>query len=47
MVEDGTLQSTTGQHLGQITAANLRIAHELLESGKVVGKLVLSGFPKP
>lgn len=46
MVEDGTLQSTTGQHLGQITAANLRIAHELLETGKVVGKLVLSGFPK-
>ncbi len=46
MVEAGTLQSTTGQHLGHISAANLRIAHELLESGKVVGKLVMSGFPK-
>jgi hypothetical protein len=30
--------------LGVINAANLRQAHELVESGKSVGKIVLSGF---
>jgi hypothetical protein len=33
-----------GEHFGTINAANLRRAHELLESGKSKGKIVLEGF---
>lgn len=44
MVDAGLLQPTTGQHLGLINAQNLRHAHQLLEQGQVIGKLVLSGF---
>jgi hypothetical protein len=33
-----------GEHFGVINAANLRRAHELLESGKAKGKIVLEGF---
>ncbi|MFP3607178.1 zinc-binding alcohol dehydrogenase family protein, partial [Paraburkholderia sp. SIMBA_053] len=36
--------TTVGQHLGAINAANLRRAHRLLEEGRAIGKLVLSGF---
>lgn len=45
LVDDGVLKTTLRQDLGPITAANLRRAHALLESGASIGKLVLSGFP--
>jgi hypothetical protein len=32
------------ENVGTINAANLRRAHELLESGKTIGKVVLEGF---
>jgi zinc-binding alcohol dehydrogenase family protein len=44
MVDAGQLRTTAGQHLGSITAENLRRAHALLESGQAVGKLTLAGF---
>lgn len=44
LVDAGTLQTTVAQNLGVINAANLRKAHALLESGKSLGKIVLSGF---
>ncbi|MEQ9946296.1 zinc-binding alcohol dehydrogenase family protein [Pectobacterium aroidearum] len=44
MVDDGQLKSTVAEHFGTINAANLRRAHELLESGKARGKIVLEGF---
>jgi len=39
------LRTTLHQTLGPITLENLRLAHEILESGKGIGKVVLSGFP--
>jgi len=47
MVDAGTLRTTLGQHFGAITAANLRRAHALIESGKAVGKIVLEDFDAP
>jgi zinc-binding alcohol dehydrogenase family protein len=44
MVDAGVLRSTLGEHFGVITAANLRRAHALLESGRARGKIVLQGF---
>ncbi|WP_085657189.1 zinc-binding alcohol dehydrogenase family protein [Pseudomonas sp. B11(2017)] len=44
LIDDGTLKTTVGEHFGRITAANLRRAHALLESGKAKGKIVLEGF---
>jgi zinc-binding alcohol dehydrogenase family protein len=44
LIDDGTLQTTAGEHLGSINAANLRKAHALIESGRARGKLVLSSF---
>lgn len=44
LVDAGQLRSTQGEHFGRITAANLRRAHALLESGKARGKIVLEGF---
>ncbi len=44
LVDQGRLRSTRGEYFGTINAANLRRAHALLESGKAVGKVVLSGF---
>ena len=44
LIEDGTLQTTTGEHYGSITAENLRRAHAFIESGKARGKIVLEGF---
>jgi len=44
LIDDGTLQTTVGEHFGTINAANLRRAHELLESGTAKGKIVLEGF---
>jgi hypothetical protein len=38
------LKSTLTETFGTINAANLSRAHQLLESGKARGKIVLSGF---
>ena len=44
LIDSGVLKTTLGEHYGTINAANLRRAHELLESGKAQGKIVLEGF---
>jgi NADPH2:quinone reductase len=44
LVDDGTLRTTLADTLGHINAANLRRAHQLLEQGRTIGKLVLAGF---
>lgn len=44
LIDDGTLRTTLGEHFGSITAENLRKAHELIESHKAKGKIVLEGF---
>ncbi|MFT8807320.1 zinc-binding alcohol dehydrogenase family protein [Gluconobacter sp.] len=44
LVDAGLLKTTLHEMLGPITIANLRRAHELLESGKGIGKVVLCGF---
>jgi len=45
LIDAGTLRTTLTGVLGSITAANLRQAHLLLESGTARGKVVLDGFP--
>ena len=44
LIDAGTLTTTLGRNLGKIDAANLREAHQLLEEGRSIGKLVLTGF---
>ncbi|MGO8799493.1 MAG: zinc-binding alcohol dehydrogenase family protein [Roseiarcus sp.] len=44
LVDDGALRTTLGENFGLINAANLRRAHELIESGRARGKIVLAGF---
>ncbi|WP_374013402.1 zinc-binding alcohol dehydrogenase family protein [Pseudoxanthomonas koreensis] len=44
LVEAGQLQTTLSEVLGPICAAGLRQAHQRLESGTTVGKLVLAGW---
>ncbi|RQR56909.1 zinc-binding alcohol dehydrogenase family protein [Burkholderia sp. Bp9126] len=44
LVDGGVLRTTLGEHLGAINAANVRHAHQLLEAGRAIGKLVLGGF---
>lgn len=44
LVDVGTLRSTLAANFGPCTAANLRRAHALLESGQSKGKIVLEGF---
>ncbi|WP_397450064.1 zinc-binding alcohol dehydrogenase family protein [Pseudomonas sp. NA-150] len=44
LIDAGTLKTTVGEHFGTINASNLRRAHELLESGRAKGKIVLEGF---
>ncbi|MGO4893935.1 zinc-binding alcohol dehydrogenase family protein [Flavobacterium sp. W21_SRS_FM6] len=44
LIDEGTIQTTLGHHLGRINATNLRCAHELSESNKAIGKIVLEGF---
>lgn len=44
LVDKGVIQTTFNNHFGSICAANLKRAHELLESGKSCGKIVLEGF---
>jgi NADPH2:quinone reductase len=44
LVDAGRILTTMRTDLGEINAANLRCAHNLVESGKTIGKIVLSGF---
>ncbi len=44
LIDQGYLQTTVGKNLGTINAKNLRAAHDELESGKSIGKIVLQGF---
>lgn len=44
LIDAGILKTTFGEHFGTINAENLRRAHQLLESGKAKGKIVLEGF---
>jgi NADPH2:quinone reductase len=44
LIDDGTLRTTLGDSIGTINAANLRRAHQMLERGHTIGKLVLEGF---
>jgi NADPH:quinone reductase-like Zn-dependent oxidoreductase len=43
-LDAGKLRGTLKETLSPINAANLRKAHEKLESGKMIGKLVLKGW---
>lgn len=44
LVDEGKLRTTMRELLGLIDAKTLRNAHERLESGQTIGKLVLEGF---
>lgn len=44
LIDDKVLKTTLGEHLGAINAVNIRKAHQLLESRRAVGKIVLEGF---
>lgn len=44
LVDAGVLRTTLNEDFGAINAANLRRAHAQVESGRSIGKLVLSGF---
>jgi zinc-binding alcohol dehydrogenase family protein len=44
LIDQGHLKTTVGKNLGIINAANLRKAHEEIELGKSIGKIVLEGF---
>lgn len=46
MVDAGQLRTTLNEQFGTINAENLRQAHELIESGVAIGKVVLTGFDK-
>lgn len=43
LLDDGTIQSTVTNNLGTLTVENLKEAHVQQESGRVIGKNVLSG----
>jgi len=44
MVDAGALRTTLTRVGGPLTAANLRLAHERVETGRAIGKTVLGGF---
>jgi zinc-binding alcohol dehydrogenase family protein len=44
LVEDGDITTTVTEVLKPINAANLKLAHTRIESGKTKGKIVLEGF---
>lgn len=44
LIDAGTLRTTVGDVAGAINAANLTRVHGLLEGGRTIGKIVLSGF---
>jgi zinc-binding alcohol dehydrogenase family protein len=44
LVDDGVFHSTMTEDAGAINVANLKRVHALVESGRAIGKTVLSGF---
>lgn len=44
LIDTGVLRTTLNETLGTINAANLRRAHELIETNRARGKIVLEGF---
>ena len=44
LIDQGYIQTTVGKNLGTINAENLKAAHQELESGRSIGKIVLQGF---
>ena len=44
LIEAGRMRSTMTRNLGKISAANLIQAHALVESGGMIGKVVLEDF---
>ena len=44
LVDAGTIRTTLAENFGRIDAANLRRAHERIESHTAKGKIVLAGF---
>lgn len=46
LVDAGRIHSTMTEDFGRINAGNLRRAHALLESGRALGKVVLTGFDR-
>jgi NADPH:quinone reductase len=44
LLESGVLVTTVRENLGKICAAHLKRAHQRIEQGHMVGKLVLEGF---
>jgi len=44
LVDAGAIRTTMRENLGVVNADNVRKAHERLESGKTIGKVVLEGF---
>lgn len=44
LVDLGHIKTTISQNLGAINAKNLKTAHQTLESGQSIGKIVLEGF---
>ena len=45
LVDSGVLRTTLNSDAGEINAANLRRVQALIESGRAIGKTVLSDFP--
>jgi NADPH2:quinone reductase len=46
LVDAGTLKTTMTRRLSPIRAATLREAHAAVESGSMIGKIVVSGWPE-
>ena len=44
LVDDGRVRPTTTRTLTPITPETLRQAHELVETGRILGKVVLHGW---
>jgi len=44
LVDNHRIKTTLNHTLGKINAQNLKLAHELIESGRAKGKIVLEGF---
>lgn len=44
LIDQGYIVTTIAEHLDKINARNLKIAHQQLESGTAIGKIVLEGF---
>ena len=44
LIDEGILKCTLTQSLSPLNATNLRKAHSLIESGHMIGKVVVSGW---